>query len=128
MSEETPSLVTSAVLILRISEPQIMGDTLADALRDQFLALVDQSGAQHVVVDMNVVKYISSAGIRPLLTLNKKVRERGGRLILCCLSPEVESVFSATRLITTSTTPRSIPATFESHTDVLSSVASLYPR
>ena len=57
--------------------------------------------------------------------LNRKVREREGRLILCRLSREVESVFVATRLISSG---RSMPATFESHPDVPSSIASLYQK
>lgn len=126
MSDQHSVLVSTSVMVIKVTEPQIMGDTVADALRDQFLALTDQCKTQHVVIDMQSVRYISSAGIRPLLTLNKRIREHGGRMILCNLSHDVESVFSATRLITTSSTPRSIPATFESHPDVLASISSLY--
>lgn len=102
-----------------------MGDTVADALRDDFLAAYEQSGAIHAIIDMERVSYLSSAGIRPLLALNRKVREREGRLILAGLTKDVESVFVATRLISSS---RAMPATFESHPDVPSCVASLYAK
>ncbi|MFO0843680.1 MAG: STAS domain-containing protein [Gemmataceae bacterium] len=100
-----------------------MGDAVADGLRDELLALYDQSGAQHVVLDLESVVYLSSAGIRPLLSLSKKVREREGRLVLCRLHEEVNGVLLATRLISSH---GSAPATFESRSDVPAAVSSLY--
>jgi anti-anti-sigma factor len=123
MSQPQPSHAVCSLIVVRVTQDQVVGDTIADALRDQLLALYTNSGAVHAVIDMQEVKYLSSAGIRPLLSLSKKVREREGRLILAGLTDEVEGVFVATRLISTS---GSMPATFESHPDVPSSVASLY--
>jgi anti-anti-sigma factor len=123
MSEPQPSYVQCPVLVLRVNESQVMGDTVAEALRDQFLNLYQQSGAIHVVIDMSHVTYLSSAGIRPLLSLTRKARDREGRLLLAGLRPEVEGVLLATRLISTS---RQVPTTFEHHPDVPAAVASLY--
>ena len=123
MSEQQPRYVQCPVLVLRITESQVMGDTVADALRDEMLALYEQTGATHVVIDMEQVTYLSSAGIRPLLSLNREVRDREGRLILCNLTRDVESVFVATRLVSTS---RATPATFEKHDNVPGAVANLY--
>jgi anti-anti-sigma factor len=112
-----------SLIVVRVTESQLMGDVVADGLRDQLLALYEQSEAVHVVLDMEQVRYLSSAGIRPLLSLNKKVREREGRLALCRLSEDVEGVLLATRLISPNS---AAPSAFESHPDVPSSVASLY--
>jgi anti-anti-sigma factor len=111
------------VVVVRVGAVQVMGDTLADELRDEFLAVYNGAGALDVVVDMQVVRYLSSAGLRPLLNLVRQVRERGGRLVLCNLNEEVRGVFEATRLITTH---GATPATFRVETDVPSAVASLY--
>jgi anti-sigma B factor antagonist len=123
MTEQRARYVRCPVIVLRINESQVMGDTVADAVRDELLAAYQQSGAIHVVIDMEQVSYLSSAGIRPLLTLNREVREREGRLLLCNLHKDVEGVFVATRLISTS---RAVPATFEKQTDVPGAVASVY--
>src|SRR5262245_16613403 len=123
MSEHPSQYVRCPVVVVRVNEAQVMGDTIADALRDELLSLYQQSGATHVVIDMEQVTYLSSAGLRPLLSLNKEVREREGRLILCRLSRDVEGVFIATRLISSS---RSAPAQFEQHPDVAAAIASLY--
>jgi anti-anti-sigma factor len=125
MSEQQSRYVQCPVLVLRITESQVMGDTVADALRDEMLALYEQTGAIHVVIDMEQVTYLSSAGIRPLLALNRHVRDREGRLVLCGLTRDVEGVFVATRLVSTS---RSTPATFENAPDVSAAVAGLYQK
>jgi anti-anti-sigma factor len=125
MSEEQTSYVQCPVLVARVTESQVMGDTVADALRDQLLALYDRTGAIHAVIDMEQVAYLSSAGIRPLLALNREVHEREGRLILCGLNREVEGVFVATRLISPT---HSVPATFESAPDISTAIAHLYHK
>ena len=123
MAETKFKHLTCPVVVLTIDEAQVMGDALADELRDEFLTVFDQTGAVDVVVDFRKVSYISSAGLRPLLNLVRRTRERGGRLVLCNLSPDVESVFEATRLVRST---GSAPATFEREKDVPAAVASLF--
>jgi anti-anti-sigma factor len=110
-------------VVLSLDEARVIGDNVADALRDEFLAVYAYSRATHVVVDMKKVAYLSSAGIRPLLALNRQVRQREGRLLLCNLSPELQDILGATRLISTH---GAAPAAFENHDSVPAAVASLY--
>ena len=123
MAEHQTRYIRCPLIVLRVNEAQVMGDTVADAVRDELMAAYQQSGAVHAVIDMEQVAYLSSAGIRPLLALNQKVREREGRLVLCGLRRDVEGVFLATRLISSS---RATPATFEHQADVPGAVANLY--
>jgi anti-anti-sigma factor len=50
------------------------------------------SGAKVIVIDMGEVTYISSSGLRVLLTARRQARERGGDVVLCALSPNVRDV------------------------------------
>ncbi len=122
MSERTPTHLTCPVVVLRLITQNVSGDTIADELRDELLALYLSSHAQHVVLDFSDVRYLSSAGFRPLLRLNRQVRERGGRLVLCHLSDEIKEIFTVTHLISAS---RLTPATFEMQPDVPAAVAHL---
>jgi anti-anti-sigma factor len=92
-------------------------------VREQSLALYYQSQAANVILDFHGVTYLSSAGFRPLLSLQRKVRERGGRLVLCHLDPKVLEVFSVTRLVSSSGSSR---AAFEVQADVPAAMTSLY--
>src|SRR5262245_24106092 len=87
----------AVVFAVRIGE--IRGDALADELRDELLAAYERAAAVHVVLDLQPVSFLSSAGFRPFLSLQRQVRARGGRMVLCRLRPEVEEILSVTRLI-----------------------------
>jgi anti-anti-sigma factor len=124
MAEQPADSVTCPVLVLRIEPAQVVGDTLAEALRDEFLTLLTRCRAQNAVVDFRNVVYMSSAGFRPLLSLLREVRRRGGRLVLCGLRPVVEETFAITRLINVGD---ATPSTFEVQTNLAAAIASLDP-
>lgn len=111
------------VVVLTITDGQILGDEMADALRDELLAVVVQAQAQNVVLDFQKVSFLSSAGFRPLLSLHRLLRQQNGKLLLCCLSPEVHEIFEVTRLISSKGQGK---APFEVYPDVSSAVASLF--
>lgn len=51
------------------------------------------AGERRFVVDLASTDYVSSAGLRVLLMLAKKVSGGAGRLVLCGLNPQVKEVF-----------------------------------
>jgi anti-anti-sigma factor len=123
MSDKPLQHLSCPVVVLKISVAEVRGDPLADALRSEMLAVYVQSNAQHAVLDFSGVTYMASTGFRPLLSLNRVVRQREGRLILCGLNPDVAEVFAVTRLIDTSGATK---ATFETFADVPTAVAEVY--
>jgi anti-sigma B factor antagonist len=54
--------------------------------------LLDE-GQAVLIVDLGALEYISSAGLRSMLVIGKKVKEDDGRLMLCHLQGEARSVF-----------------------------------
>ena len=46
-----------------------------------------------LLVDLAGMEYVSSAGLRVFLMLARKVKEAGGRLVLCGMGPSVRQVF-----------------------------------
>jgi anti-anti-sigma factor len=124
LSQPQPRRVRCPLVVLRVTESQALSDDLlADAVRDELLARYQHSGAVHVIVDLEQVSFLTSAGIRSLLGLLPAVRERKGRLLLCNLDHAVAEVLVVTRLIVSN---RGRPAPFEQHADVPGAVASLY--
>jgi anti-anti-sigma factor len=66
--------------------------TTSDAL-DSHLQRLVSAGTPRVVIDFAGVEYISSAGLRVLLSLAKRTRETKGGLALAALNGSVRLVF-----------------------------------
>jgi anti-anti-sigma factor len=122
MADQPFKHISCPVVVLRIEMSQLIGDALADAIREEFLIARKRVGARHVVVDFSPVTYLSSASFRPLLSLLREVRAHGGRLVLCNLHPDVHEVFSVTRLISSHGVT---PAAFEVQPDAAAALRSL---
>jgi anti-anti-sigma factor len=122
MSDQLFKHISCPVIVLRIEPSQLVGDLIAEALREEFLTARQRVAARHVVVDFQTVTYLSSASFRPLLSLLREVRAQSGRLVLCNLNPDVHEVFTVTRLISSH---GSAPAAFEVQADVPAAIASL---
>jgi len=86
------------ILVVTITEAKIQGEDIADTLRREMLAILDSSGATRIVIDFQHAQYISSAAFRPLLAVHRKLQNRGGRIVLCGLSPAVGDIFYTTRM------------------------------
>jgi len=110
------------VQVLTFTTKEIVGDEIAEELREQLMTAVAQSGTQNVVLDFQHVRYLSSAGFRPLLSLHKQLRQTNGKLVFCQLSPEVHEIFEVTRLISTK---GSGPAPFDVFATVSAAIGSL---
>ncbi len=50
-------------------------------------------GERRIVLDLGGIEYVSSAGLRVLLLVAKKLRLGDGELGLCALGPAVRQVF-----------------------------------
>ncbi len=60
---------------------------------DQECDKIMQGGNNFLVVDMGGLEYISSAGLRCILGVDKKIKAQGGKLALCNLKGMVKEVF-----------------------------------
>lgn len=63
----------------------------AAAFESDLMAQVDK-GEHRVVLDLARLDYVSSAGLRVVLLLAKKLKQAGGALVLCDLQPSVREV------------------------------------
>ena len=66
--------------------------TTSGDLEQRLLDLLG-SGERRIVLDLAGIEYISSAGLRVLLVVAKRLKTAQGDLVLCALTPAVRQVF-----------------------------------
>src|SRR3954453_4935288 len=86
------------VLVLTLNRPDLRGEELTDAVREELAAALNASGRSQVVLNLENVEFLTSMGIRALMLFRRHVRDRGGRLLLCGLSPLVADTLITPRL------------------------------
>ena len=64
----------------------------AKEIETKLTAIVD-GGAKKLLCDFSSTEYISSAGLRVMLSAVKKLQKSGGKMVLSCMQPFVSSVF-----------------------------------
>ena len=69
-------------------------DSSAAQPAEESFTRVLAGGTPHLAIDMSALQYISSAGLRVLLVVAKKVQQAKGKVVLFGLDPHVREVFS----------------------------------
>ena len=92
------STVVGEVTVVELTERRILDEVNITEIGDQVNAMVLQSPRPRIVMDFTSVAHMSSSALGMLITLHKRIREKGGELRLCCIQPTILEVFVITRL------------------------------
>jgi anti-anti-sigma factor len=88
-----------SALVLALTGHQVLDEESAEALRVEMMTAVTRAGTRRVVVDFHKVKSVSTAIIRPLISLRRRLGAPGDRLVLCGLGALVEQVLRMSGMI-----------------------------
>ncbi len=69
-------------------------DAVTAAAAEADINKVIESGATRLVLNLAGLEYVSSAGLRVLLVIAKKMSRQNGRIVLCGLQDTVREVFT----------------------------------
>jgi anti-anti-sigma factor len=86
------------VTVVRFVDRKILEEVNIQEVGRELFQLVEVDGCRNLLLSFSSVDFLSSAALGKLITLNKKVRAHGGKLLLSNLRPEIHSVFALTRL------------------------------
>lgn len=92
---ETKEINSEGELILQVSG-EIDG-TNVDEFEKKLGETADRT--DRLVLDLGDLEYVSSAGLRVFLTMQKKLRQRGDDMILKNVSSDVMDIFSVTGFV-----------------------------
>jgi anti-sigma B factor antagonist len=85
------------VTIVEVTGQLIVGNR--QELKDDVLKLLE-SGVRKFLIDFKDTAYIDSSGLGVLVSLSKKIREKGGEMRLSDLNEDLRTLFELTKLDT----------------------------
>lgn len=89
---------TNGICLLTLKGRLILGDE-SNGLRTTVDNLLS-SGATRIVIQLEHVNFVDSAGIGSLIEIHRKTKARGGRLMLTNLGPKLRQALELAGLLT----------------------------
>src|SRR6266536_2152786 len=86
------------VAVVNFTDKKILDEQNIQVIGEQLFSLVDELGRRKILLNFGNVEYLSSAALGKFITLNKKVKGAGGKLILCNIDANIYEVFEITKL------------------------------
>ena len=88
------------VPVVVIDEERLRDDRSLQELYREIVNQLEDGAQKHLLLDFELVRTITSAGLNMLIRIKNKCDEKGTALHLCHLQPAVAEVFQKTRLRT----------------------------
>ena len=82
-----------AVNVVELALPQSLDSEEFDRLNEQMLALFDGQPAGRWVLDLSRLSYMGSSALGLMVNIRQRIKQAGGRLVLCGLSPRLLHIF-----------------------------------
>lgn len=86
------------VAVIKFKDEKMTDPARIEQLGIELLAMANGHSKADIEIDFDNVRFFSSAAINKLIVLEKRIRSRGGNLVLSNLRPEVRDLFSYTKL------------------------------
>ena len=76
----------------------ILEEASIQQIGDEIAQIIEKSANPKVLISFENVEHLSSAALGTLITVNNKVRQKGGQLRLSNIDPQIYEVFVITKL------------------------------
>lgn len=86
------------VCVVHFTDRRLTAEVELEAVGAGLNRLVDELGRRKLLLDFSTVEFKSSAMLGKLASLNGRLREKGGRLVLTGIRPDVMVAYKITRL------------------------------
>jgi anti-anti-sigma regulatory factor len=86
----------AGIIQVEFKDAAILAPEIAAELQEDLFQLADKLGGNsRVLLDFTGVQEFGPAGINTLNLFNRRLKNRGSRMVLCCLDPNVRTTFFA---------------------------------
>jgi len=85
------------VFVIRFLDQKLGGD-LPIQLGEELYGMASQEGCTKILLNFSGVDFFASDMLGNMVSLNKTMRQKGGKLVLCEVCPRLRQIFATTRL------------------------------
>lgn len=89
---------TDGVIHVEFIDRNILDEANIQLIGEELSALIDAEPEPKILISFANVDHLSSAALGTLITVNNKIRQRGGQLRLADIDPQIYEVFVITKL------------------------------
>lgn len=86
------------VCVVEFEDRKILEEHTINQIGERLGEMIEEESVPKLLLDFRNVEHLSSAALGMLITLNKQLSERQGRLVLANIHPQIYEVFKITRL------------------------------
>lgn len=99
-AEETRLRITDQDGVTRVEflDRNILDEASIQRIGDEITEVIEASSNPKLLISFNNVDHMSSAALGTLITIHHKIRNRSGQLRLADIDPQIQEVFSITKL------------------------------
>ena len=83
---------------IEFMDRNILEEASIQQIGEEICAIVESSANPKILISFESVEHLSSAALGTLITINNKVRQKGGQLRLSNIDPQIYEVFVITKL------------------------------
>lgn len=88
----------SGVTIVEFVDRNILDEANIQQIGEEIGAIIDSQASPRLLICFSNVEHLSSAALGTLITINNKVKAKGGELRLADIGPQIYEVFVITKL------------------------------
>ncbi len=92
------SQTNGEVLVIYLGHHRIVDQAIIDSVAGTLEKLLNKCEHGKMLLNFEGVKFMGSAMLGKLITLNKRCKEAGVNLKLCSIDPQIMQVFTMTKL------------------------------
>jgi len=99
-TQESRLQVTIDADVTRVQflDRNILDEASIQQIGDEIAQLIEQTPVPKMLFSFENVEHLSSAALGTLITVNNKIRAKGGQLRLAAIDPQIQEVFVITKL------------------------------
>ncbi|MRX74293.1 anti-sigma F factor antagonist [Bacillus lacus] len=88
--------IKQSVLCIRLSGE--LDHHTAETLRGKVTSKLNEGGIQHIVLNLEDLSFMDSSGLGVILGRYKQIKQLGGEMVVCAISPSVKRLFDMSGL------------------------------